>query len=181
MPKIIDNLKEQILQSGKALLIAEGYRALTIRQVAASCNIAVGTVYNYYASKDALVAGIMAVDWQFCMQRTTLALQTAGKCMQGLECMFDAIRGFCLLYVGVWNEYGTTGSIPPRYHNILIGQLRTLIQPLLLRFQADMSPDPSEFLAETLLRAAIDIDTPFTRISPFIERIIIGGNSNVQL
>ena len=49
----------------KALLIAkkEGVDKLSIRKLAAACDIAVGSVYNYYPDKDALVTAVAEVFW----------------------------------------------------------------------------------------------------------------------
>ena len=46
MPKIILNLRDRILENARTLLEREGYNGLAMRRVAASCNIALGTVYN---------------------------------------------------------------------------------------------------------------------------------------
>ena len=63
MPKIIENLREILLAASRTLLLEEGYRALTMRQVAGLCHVAVGTVYNYFPSKDMLAAHILLEDW----------------------------------------------------------------------------------------------------------------------
>ena len=49
----------------KALLIAkrEGVDKLSIRKIATSCGIAVGSVYNYYPDKEALVTAMAEVFW----------------------------------------------------------------------------------------------------------------------
>ena len=48
-----------------ALLIAkkEGVDKLSIRKIATACGIAVGSVYNYYPDKDALVTAIAETFW----------------------------------------------------------------------------------------------------------------------
>ena len=49
----------------KALLIAkrEGVDKLSIRKLATACGIAVGSVYNYYPDKEALVTAMAEVFW----------------------------------------------------------------------------------------------------------------------
>ena len=59
MPKIIENLRQTLLSAARTLLLREGYAALTIRRVAAISGIAVGTVYNYFPSKELLAAAVM--------------------------------------------------------------------------------------------------------------------------
>ena len=63
MPKRIENLQENILRQAKPLMLESGYEALAMRDVAARCGIAVGTLYNYFPSKEALAGGVMLEDW----------------------------------------------------------------------------------------------------------------------
>ena len=63
MPKIIANVKDQIICEAKRQIDRYGYESTTIRSVASECGIAVGTVYNYFKSKDMLVASFILQDW----------------------------------------------------------------------------------------------------------------------
>ena len=63
MPKIIINAREEILKEAKRQLLENGYSATTIRSVAKATGIATGTVYNYFPSKDMLLASFMMEDW----------------------------------------------------------------------------------------------------------------------
>ena len=69
MPKIIQNAREQLLATAQKQIAERGYAATTIRSVAGECGLAVGTVYNYFKSKDLLIASFMAADWQNCIQK----------------------------------------------------------------------------------------------------------------
>ena len=72
MPKIINNLEENILSAARRLVAEQGYAAVTMRAIAKECGIAVGTFYNYYPSKDAMLAACLLHDWQ-------TALASAGE------------------------------------------------------------------------------------------------------
>jgi AcrR family transcriptional regulator len=63
MPKIIDGIRQNIIISARGILLACGYRGLTIRAVASECGIATGTVYNYFSNKENLAACVMLDDW----------------------------------------------------------------------------------------------------------------------
>ena len=63
MPKIIENIKEQILEEGKHVLVNKNYKELNIRDIAKSCNIGIGTFYNYFKNKEELVNEIFMGDW----------------------------------------------------------------------------------------------------------------------
>lgn len=63
MPKKINNIREQLLAEAKKQLRERGYEKTTVRSVAQECGIAVGTVYNYFKSKDILIASLVLEDW----------------------------------------------------------------------------------------------------------------------
>ncbi len=69
MPKIIENIRERLLVEARRQVMQNGYGSMTIRSVAKECGVGVGTVYNYFSSKDMLVAGFMLEDWQQCLTR----------------------------------------------------------------------------------------------------------------
>ena len=60
-------------------LAAEGgYDAVQMRDVAARANVALGTIYRYFTSKDALLASAM-VQWMAELEDTVLARPPAGR------------------------------------------------------------------------------------------------------
>ena len=68
MPKIIENLENRLISEAKKQIAEAGYNAVTIRSVAKACGVGVGTVYNYFESKEALLAAFMAVAAHRCLQ-----------------------------------------------------------------------------------------------------------------
>ena len=63
MPKLLPQIRENALVETRRVLNEEGYDALTMRTVAASCGIAVGTLYNYFPSKEYLTGCVVLEDW----------------------------------------------------------------------------------------------------------------------
>lgn len=64
MPKLLENIRETILHIADDLLIAQGYDGLNMRDIARRCDISVGTIYNYFPSKQNLVLEIMKKYWR---------------------------------------------------------------------------------------------------------------------
>ena len=64
MPKILENVREQLLMEARRQIAEYGYKNTTIRSVAEACGCGVGTVYNYFESKELLIATFVLEDWQ---------------------------------------------------------------------------------------------------------------------
>lgn len=55
--------REKILEKTMEIAIKEGVDKVSIRKIASACQIAVGSVYNYYPNKDALIAAAAEQFW----------------------------------------------------------------------------------------------------------------------
>ena len=166
MAKIIDNLYFNIQEVGKKILLEDGYKKMTLRLVANKCNIATGTVYNYFKSKDQLVATIMFKDWKNMIDVTVPKLLNVDSSIDGLKLVFKMIKDYTAIYQKAWLDYGGSLIGQDERHNILIKQLNDLIRPL---FRDD---DSINFISEVLLYSAIRNDVSFDDIRPFILKII---------
>ena len=91
MPKIIENIREKLLEEAKRQVIENGQSAMTIRSVATACGVGTGTVYNYFPSKDVLVANFMLEDWMICIQAITQGTAEAGDAKAALYCMYQEL------------------------------------------------------------------------------------------
>lgn len=172
MPKIIENVRQMVIDYSKKKLLADGYHSLTIRNVADECGIASGTVYNYFPSKDELVAEIMLEDWIAEMKQAAAACRRARSCTTGFGNVFNAIRSFTDIYRDIFAEYGPVSTGNTKYHEFLIQQIERVIRPLIERFGTEAQPDPSRFIAETLLHYGLDPRADYNFISPFLERLV---------
>ena len=52
--------RERILQTARELFVARGFDATTTRDIALAADIAAGTLFNYFETKDAIVASLAA-------------------------------------------------------------------------------------------------------------------------
>ena len=55
--------KEEILKTSRELIQREGWSAVNIRSVAAACGVSVGSIYNYFDSKAALMGATVESVW----------------------------------------------------------------------------------------------------------------------
>lgn len=61
--KKIENLKDNIITEA-VRIIKEDPKKLSIRKLASSCNVGVGTMYNYYKNKDEVIIDCMRYYWE---------------------------------------------------------------------------------------------------------------------
>ena len=66
--------KEEILKTSRKLIRQQGWSAINIRSVAAACGVSVGSIYNYFDSKAALVEATVKSVWREIFHRSDMAI-----------------------------------------------------------------------------------------------------------
>ena len=148
MPKIIENLKEHLLAETGRQLEAGGYEAVTIRSIASACSVGVGTVYNYFASKEALVAAYLLEDWTLCMERIRAKADASPTSEPVMRCMYEELVGYAARHASVFHDKAAEKG----YANAL-GKYHALLRTELAAPMEKFTPSPfaAEFIAENLL------------------------------
>ena len=148
MPKIIENLESKLMEEAQKQIEQSGYGALTIRSVAKACGVGVGTVYNYFPSKDALLATYLLDDWKECMAAIDSKSQQSDSPEPVVRCVFHQLLSFAERHRGIFCDEAAAASFAgsfSRYHGLLRSQLAAPVRKFCdSDFQA-------EFLAESLL------------------------------
>ena len=148
MPKIIENLESKLIDEARNQLEESGYGALTIRSVAKACGVGVGTVYNYFPSKDMLIASYLLGDWNACIAVITETSQTSQTPEPVVRCIYDQLLFFTHRHQGLFRDSAAIAAFSGafgKYHGMLRLQLA---QPLRKYCCDDFG---AEFIAESLL------------------------------
>lgn len=148
MPKIIENLDNLLMAEAERQVRENGYRAVTIRSVANAVGVGVGTVYNYFPSKDALLASYMLRDWKNCLADIQAVASVSQEVRPVLSAIYDGLCAFAHRHHGVIQDADASTSFAGsfrHYHGMLRSQLA---EPL-----KQYCPDAftGEFVAEALL------------------------------
>ena len=85
MPKILFDVREKLLQAARKSLKENGYQALSVREIARTCGIGTGTVYNYFHSKDELLALVILEDWDDTLKNIDAATALADNSSDGMK------------------------------------------------------------------------------------------------
>lgn len=153
MPKIIKDLDNKLMEEALRQVQQLGYGAMTIRSVASACGVGVGTVYNYYSSKEALVAAFMLRSWSRCMQIISRTANTAREPETVARCIYDQLTAYVRQHQFLFQDEAAAASRSVslgHYHAMLRDQLA---QPLRSFTQSDFA---AQFAAEALLYWSMD-------------------------
>ena len=167
MPKIIENLDQRLMEEARRQIKESGYGAMTIRSVAAACGVGVGTVYNYYPSKEALAAAFILEDWKNCYAGIMACAENAKGREPVLWAIYENLQQFIAEHAAVFQDESAavtfTGSFG-QYHGLLRGQLA---QPIRRFCRDDFTAD---FIAEAMLTWIV-AGKSFDELSKILERI----------
>ena len=154
MPKIIENISEKLLAEARKQVMEQGYSAMTIRSVASACGISIGTVYNYFPSKDMLVASFMLTDWQACMEAIKQCCEEYLDPKTILKCVYDELQFFTKNYMTLFQDENAEISFAsafPQRHKQLRDQIASLLQKICVMQEKADTDFLAEFLAENML------------------------------
>ena len=174
MPKIIDGLNDKILVCAKQTLLEQGYAGLKIREIARACEVAPGTVYNYFSSKDMLVAEIMLADWRSALEQMCAACRDACTVGEGLYALFKSMRGFVFVYRDAWQQYANVRDIDDRYASYrkrLVGQIADIVSDLLSKKGKTNDPYLPVFTAKMLLAFSMEDEFQFLMLEGIIKKL----------
>lgn len=169
MPKIIENVREQLLDEAKKQIAERGYAQTTVRSVASACGLGVGTVYNYFPSKDMLIASFMADDWAKSIGKLKSEYDTPRARLEDIyNMLIDFARSHHSLFKDS-NAEAVFHSVSSTHHKMLREQLAELVFPV-----CDGAEDEdflSEFVSESLLTWTM-AGKPFDEIYKLIEKLL---------
>ena len=169
MPKIIENLRAQLLEEARRQIASQGYAGTTIRSVASACRVGTGTVYNYFPSKEMLVAAFVYEDWK--VQLDAMAALPADQPEVLLRGVYDRLCSFAASYSQLFSDAAAAKSSTEGFaqrHRLLREQLAAFIMPIC---RGENVAFTAVFAAEALISWGME-DMPFDDLYPMIQKII---------
>jgi len=179
MPKNLENIKDEIIQITREMIIERGYDHLNIRDIAKKCGIATGTFYNYFRSKQAIISSLLEEDW-IAFKKFIGAQGGEGMPpMEQMEKLFHDLRQMMHNVHQIWAagfpddlESGTLNKIK----TIKIKLRNEFAQHIRLVIKGHIEAEREAFAADLITRLffsyAYDNDARFDDLRFFLEKML---------
>ena len=160
MPKIIENIREKLLEEAKRQVRELGYSSMTIRSVATACGVGTGTVYNYFPSKDMLIASFMWDEWMLCVEAISVGVTKAENVRDALHSMYQELLIYKEKHERLFADENAKASYMASFsnrHALLREQLAAPIEMWTHNQDRVDGGFLAEFVAENLLTLTMEV------------------------
>lgn len=167
MPKIIENVREMLLLEARRQAKANGYGSVTVRSVARECGIGIGTVYNYFPSKEMLIATFILEDWEKSLSEMRCSSASG---IEKFRFVWDELIRFSSEHSYVFSDSTAEKTFADSFFK-WHPHLRKQISEILI---SECAGDPflAEFIAEAIVTWSGE-GKSFSALSPFIIKLLI--------
>lgn len=174
MPKIIENARGRIIAEARRQIDEVGYDAVTVRSIVRGCGFGLGTFYNYFPTKDMLIATFLLDDWNECLGRV-LELSERGGTMAVVGALYSELCGFMERFCAIFSSPSAIKVFKDAddgKHKLLRDQIA---EPIARAYSLDFGGREcgflSEFIAEAILTWAVS-GKDYSEVEPLIYRLI---------
>lgn len=174
MPKIIENIREKLLAEARKQIEERGYKETTVRSVAGALGLGLGTLYNYFESKDMLVASFMLEDWidsLSCMRENLENLDGTGE---KLKVIYDGVRSFSESHRAIFDDPMAKKTFTFAFnerHPILLSQISDLVLPMTEKSDIENKAMLADFISESILTWSAS-GREFDELLPIFNKLI---------
>jgi len=142
MSRVIDNPKQLILSKAKEIIYNQGYHKLSMRDLSKACDIALGTIYNYYPTKKDLVVEMMTDYWQNYLDSVRKIVNSDFDIYAKLQSIFNELEVFILNFRQYWltpELYGRRDYVEGglQKENAFLEKLIVIVEEALIKEQDD--------------------------------------------
>lgn len=110
MPKIIAHLKEDLIASARKLIAENGFDALSMKGLAEENDVAVGTIYNYFPDKNAILVTLIVEDWGIVERDCRAEIESSSTLEEGIRKLFDEFNEFSSSHQDLFSHFTTNGN-----------------------------------------------------------------------
>ncbi len=154
VPKNLENIKEEIIQATREMIVEEGYDRLNIRDIAKKCGIATGTFYNYFRSKQEIISALLDEDWRAFRNFVAEHRNEDKPPIDKLEILFGDLRQMLQGVHQIWRA-----GFPDDLESGTLNKLQTIKQHLREDFAQHIGSIITGYIAQEQEAFAADIIT----------------------
>lgn len=177
--------KEEILKKSRELIQKNGWVTVDIRSLAAACGVSVGSIYNYFESKSALVSATVESVWEDIFHRPDDG-SVFTDVLSSVKWMFGRLEYGCERYPGFFTHHSLgfmqqdtedgKRQMRQAWQHILDELRAVLLRDGKVRpdaFTADLTPDAfAQALFSLMLSAAVRQDFDSSAVLEIVRRTI---------
>lgn len=129
MPKIIENIRENILENGKLMLLEGNFNDFNIRNLAKKCGLGLGTFYNYFSNKEELAYHIFKYDWDKTLYMADELKDSEIPLKEKLRSIYSSMETFIGQYMSIFKEIAgdAVKTCPNNYYKDIAIKLEEII------------------------------------------------------
>lgn len=173
MPKIINNVRGMLIEEVQNQITANGYENVTIRSIARECGIGLGTFYNYFKSKDMLIATFLLEDWKERIEIIAENTKDEKDPMVTIHALHREISDFIRAHYIIFSSPSAIKSfnmIGPNYHKFIRDQVATPIYTSCVLAELESPEFLSLFAAESLITWTV-AKKDYDEIAPIMKKL----------
>ena len=143
-----------LLEEAQHQIATNGYESVTIRSIARGCGLGLGTFYNYFKSKDMLIATFLNENWQERMNVIKETYKNERDPMVVVRALYDDISDFIFVYKDIFSSPSAIKSFSfaaPGYHKYVREQVAAPIYNSCVLSGIENAEFLSVFVAESLV------------------------------
>lgn len=174
MAKKLENIRENAIIETRKVLEEQGYEMLTMRDIAKKCDIAVGTMYNHFPSKEYLTGCVVLEDWTAVYECMTGAASNADSIGRGIYDIYDMMCKFAAQHRYLTSFNSREAKTPCDFHErhtVLLKQIKALLEMLQKRFGCSVEDSITVFIAESILSFSVK-KYSYSQIAPAIMKLL---------
>ncbi len=179
MPKIIKNVRENILRNAKDIIAEKDFNSLTIRDVAKRTGYGVGTIYNYFPNKLTILAAILLEEWSVKETELSEKISKSETWKDSLSTIYSEISSFYLSHKQLFFSIQIPEDFRSKLHfghDAFIRNVEKYVIKAQEKFSY-LSNEKDRYVAcLILIQASATYELPFDDIYESLNKLLIGGN-----
>ncbi len=180
MPKILENVKEEIIKVAREMVLVERITNINIRDLASRCNISTGTIYNYFNSKQDIIISVVWQEWHSTIDSIDKYNVSTNHYMDKLSFVFSSLRLFLNAVHNI--DYGNYFDYLELQKTMCMKNNKKDIHELLCtKISTSLSDVDTinkndnvlfSLIAKIFTSYALDSNINFDTLKPYIEKLI---------